>query len=100
MLTLADAVHIAQDALKRGQQAERNVENSLSLPHKVLHSNGFRVSVHFYTNFPATLGVSLPASDGSQPLCGGLLWGSAAGQCPSGTSDRCLRPNRDPTLGQ
>src|SRR5215471_16464900 len=39
-----------------------------------------------------SLGVSLPASDGAQPLCGGLLWGSAAGQCPSGTRDGDLWP--------
>jgi len=55
MLTLADAAHVAQHALKRGRQAERNVENSLSLPHKVLHTNGFRLSVHFYIILPATL---------------------------------------------
>src|SRR6266478_1159153 len=28
-----------------------------------------------------SLGVSLPESDGSQPLCGGLLWGATADQC-------------------
>src|SRR4030095_7397298 len=36
-------------------QAEHNVENSLLLPRKVLHNNGFRLSVHFYIILPATL---------------------------------------------
>jgi hypothetical protein len=31
------------------------VENSLLLPRKVLHTNGFRLSVHFYIILPATL---------------------------------------------
>jgi hypothetical protein len=55
MLTLADAVNVAQHALKRGQQAEHNVENSLSLPRKVLHTNRFRLNGHFYIVLPATL---------------------------------------------
>jgi hypothetical protein len=54
-LPLADAVYVARHALKRGQQAEHNVENSLLLPRKVLHNNGFRLSVHFYIILPATL---------------------------------------------
>jgi hypothetical protein len=54
---LADAVNVARHALKRGQQAEHNVENSLLLPRKVLHTNGFRLSVHFYIILPATLVV-------------------------------------------
>jgi hypothetical protein len=54
-LPLADAVNVARHALKRGQQAEHNVENSLLLPRKVLHTNGFRLSVHFYIILPATL---------------------------------------------
>jgi hypothetical protein len=56
MLTLADAVNVAQHALKRGQQAGRNVENSVSLSRKVLHTNGFRLNGHFYIVLPATLG--------------------------------------------
>jgi hypothetical protein len=34
------------------------VENSLLLPRKVLHNNGFRLSVHFYIILPATLDSS------------------------------------------
>ena len=51
----ADAVNVARHALKKGQQAEPNVENSLLLPRKVLYTNGFRLSVHFYIILPATL---------------------------------------------
>ena len=54
-LTLADAVNVARHALKRGQQAEHNVENSFLLPRKVLHTNEFRLSGHFYIILPATL---------------------------------------------
>src|SRR5215510_3931462 len=54
-LPLADVVNAARHALKRGQQAEHNVENSLLLPRKVLHTNGFRLSVHFYIILSATL---------------------------------------------
>ena len=57
-LTLADAVNVAQHALKRGPQGEHNGENSLSLPRKVLHTNGFRLSGHFYISLPATLIVT------------------------------------------
>ena len=31
------------------------MENSFVLPRKVLHTNGFRLSVHFYIILPATL---------------------------------------------
>ena len=55
MLTLADPVNVARHALKRGWQAEHNVENALSLPREVLHTNGFRLSGHFYIILPATL---------------------------------------------
>ena len=58
-LPLADAVNVARHALKRGHQAEHNVENSLLLPRKVLHTNGFRLSVHFYIILPATLGGNM-----------------------------------------
>ena len=61
MLILADAVNVAQHALKRGQQAEHNVENSLSLPRKVLHTNRFRLNGHFYIVLPATLYGRSPA---------------------------------------
>jgi hypothetical protein len=54
-LPLADAVNVARHALKRGQQAEHNVENSFLLLRKMLHTNGFRLSVHFYIVLPATL---------------------------------------------
>jgi hypothetical protein len=36
-------------------QAEHNVENSLLLPRKVLHTNEFRLSGHFYIILPATV---------------------------------------------
>jgi hypothetical protein len=64
-LTLADAVDVAQHALKRGQQAEHNVENSLSLSRKVIHTKGFRLSGHFYITLPATL--TSPAPGGAHP---------------------------------
>ena len=63
---LADAVNVARHALKRGQQAEHNVENSLLLPRKVLHTNGFRLSVHFYIILPATLCTQLLAPKAEQ----------------------------------
>jgi len=37
------------------------VENSFLLPRKVLHTNGFRLSVHFYIILPATL-IKNPAA--------------------------------------
>ena len=55
MLTLADAVNVARHALQREQQAEHTVENFFLLSRKVLHTNGFRLSVHFYIILPATL---------------------------------------------
>ena len=55
MLPLAGAVNVARHALKRGQQAEHNVGNPLLLPRKVLHTDGFHLSGHFYIISTATL---------------------------------------------
>jgi hypothetical protein len=46
------------------------VENSSLLPRKVIHTNGFRLSGHFYIILPATLNTHLCSTTvGFGPIC-------------------------------